>query len=174
MSVSLLRQYIRETVIDASKKFADRRTQNFRQKMQKLANDIPNVFARQEKQEKEINSRLNNLRTIVNRLVNQKRGRLAVPGAFSDGHWGPEASFLNIIAYSSERDDYYPELKRFVRSNAAAFERASNSLKAELAQIENDADELEWPAPWRRYTNWAYIVRLVKDFDEKLHKLLHQ
>lgn len=168
----LLEAYVREAVIDAGSRFKDKRKKDLTDKVLGIVNDMPGIFQAQEKQEAEINQSLNDLQNIPDRLVNQKRARIAVSGAFSDDEFGPQGHLFDVIAWSSPRDHHYESLRRFVQLNADAFESAAHQMELTLADVETYAESLKWSAPWRRYTQWASSVQKVQDFTSSLAKML--
>ena len=155
MSWELLREFIAEAVIDASGSFAAKRAGDFRKKVQGALDDLPNAFQRQAELERDVNFRLAPIEEIPDRFVNPKRLRLAVPGAFS-----------------TERDPHWAALRRFVTANAVAFRRALQAVEQALDDVQAHADEMEWPASWRRYTQWGYVAHNVQSFADKLKRLM--
>ena len=167
MSWELLREFIAEAVIDASGSFAAKRAGDFRKKVQGALDDLPNAFQRQAELERDVNFRLAPIEEIPDRFVNPKRLRLAVPGAFTDDEFGPGAS-----VFSAERDPHWAALRRFVTANAVAFRRALQAVEQALDDVQAHADEMEWPASWRRYTQWGYVAHNVQSFADKLKRLM--
>lgn len=172
MSYKLVQQFINEIFIDAKKRFAKKRANDFSKKIQHLVDDTPNIFERQSEQEKYINDRLDAVMLVPNKFVSQKRMRLAVPDAFGDNEFDQSASVFDIINLSDPQDYYYDSLKAFAKANAEQLLNAHEHMKFMLLEIETDADAMDWPAPWRRYTRWGSISSNVNYFASKLKKIL--
>lgn len=170
-NVDLLRQFIVEAVIDASGTFAARRAQIEREKIGRLSQDMPNVFNRQEDQEKRINARLESIHDVLSRFVSTKRARLMMPKAFSDDEWGPSAKLFDVIE-TAVNSEYEVEAKNYVMQNRSAFTDAVKVMDEEVNKIVSDADALEWPAPWRRYTNYNLTITSLNRFKDALRRLM--
>jgi hypothetical protein len=163
----LLRDFIVEAVIDASDRFKKKRADDTHAKIQSVYDAMPDAFAMQAAQEKEINARLNDLERVVDRHVSQKRARLAMPRVFIDDYdagWGPEGSLFDIVAFTHRGARDHELVKGYVAANAEAFRRAAMDVDAELKNIEKDAEAMQWPAPWKRYTQWGSRVADVNRF----------
>lgn len=170
--MTLLRYVIREAVIDASKRFTQRRADNFTTKLQTFANDMQGVFERQKELEREVNERLTAVTQTPESFVSHKRMRLAVPAAFTDNEWGPSGSIFSIIGLVSSYDDYYDDVVRFVWTNADSFRRSVVAVEKALKDVEQFADEFDWPAPWKRYTQWGVVQNDTQRYVSSLRRML--
>lgn len=168
----LLKAFLKEAVLDAKHRFAQKRSGDLSKKLSSLADELPNAFSKQESQESEVNKLLSDVPSVVDRFVSQKRMRLAAPNEFKDEEWGSNASVFDVVSHIYPRSKSYDEVKQYVVQNRQAFENASAALEEHLSKVERFADAMIWPAPWRRYTIWAIAQTQVQRFVEAVGKML--
>ena len=141
-------------------------------KLQGIASDMPSVFAKQEEQEKGLNERLLALECIVDEEISKKRARHATPQLFTDEDFGPNSGLFNVFSLMHVGDPNYEDVRRFARMNEQGLLRAIDRMNVGLDEIERWADTLEWPAPWRRYTNWGYASTSIRRFVDNVRHML--
>lgn len=166
----LLREFIQESLVDASAAFKAKRSSDFKNKVSNVVGSIPGAFQSQAAQEKHVNDQLEATEGIVDRFVSRNRLRLAVPEAFTDEEWGPTGTVFDVVSMPS--DSYREQLKKFVMNNSEAFLKAIKSMDAEHALIASEADKLKWPAPWRRYTKHNAFASRLNYFKDVVQRLL--
>jgi hypothetical protein len=153
-----------ETVIDASAKFAKKRTDDFSAKIGSVASSIADTFASQEANEKLVNSMIGSARKSLNDIISQRRFRLAVPSAFGPDEWGPNALVFDVISTTHPNSSDYDEIMTFIKDNETIFVRSLEHLRKTMKQIEATADSMKWGASWKRYTTWSTFVSDAQRF----------
>jgi len=162
-----LRTLVREAVIDITGRLAQKKTDAFSKKIAGLADDITSGFARQREQEMMVSDALTEIPTGVDRIVGQKRFRLACPLAFAgDDGWGPDTDVFTIVSMAHGAEPSHEQVMSFVAANAATFADAVRWLDDAVSDAERRFDAMQWPAPWRRYTAWHSFMRDVQKFIE--------
>ncbi len=171
---AVLRGLVREAVIDAAERFRQKRAADAVTKATDLAIDTPGVFEKQESQEEYVDALLEDLKELPNSIVSLKGMRLACPWAFDeDEGWGPEATAFDVVSHASKYNaDDWENLRAFVSLNRDAFTRAAATVKARLDEIAREADEMEWAAPWRRYTAWGSVAASVTRFVANVNEMM--
>lgn len=169
----LIRKIIVEDVIDAAERFKSKQKNDFSKKITSLQGDIQNSFQTQDKQEREINSALEGIRDIPDEIIDQKQMRLAAPKAFDeDTGWGPNGSVYDVVRITHIGAEDYEQVRKFVVANIDKFRQCIAIMRHRLEEIERYADELEWPAPWRRYTRWNTYASEIQQFAYNVQRMI--
>lgn len=156
LRLSELRTLIREEVIDAKKRFTDKRNADFQKKIGDFASSAEDDFAKQEQQEFKANKMMSDLKVEATSLISQKKLALSIPGAFDDNDgFGRNASVFDIVMLSSSRDPHWNFLVKFIQNNASAFKKSVDTFFVGVSELEEEFNSWKWPAPWTRYTNWS-------------------
>jgi hypothetical protein len=174
MTDKILKNFIRETVIDATQKFRDKRTNDVTQKMSKLANDLPKVFKTQAEQEVYINKRLENLEKQASKMLGIKKFLIACPACFnSDEGWETTTGPFTVISFASNwrNSQDWQQIKQFVKHNHNECLAVIAFIKNEMNSIAEEANKMTWAAPWQRYTKWSTSLIDVSRFIENIEKM---
>jgi hypothetical protein len=167
----LLKQFIRETVVDASDKFAQKRKNDFSAKIRGIAKDFPSILANQNIQEKELNDEMKKIIHMGDNLLGS-RARTFMSIAPAARHFNEHTPIIHVLQYTSEEDGHEATeaVEKFISDNLSEIKELINRMKSEAYDLEKRADSMEWAAPWRRYTQWPSFISGIHHFDRFISK----
>jgi hypothetical protein len=175
MGAGDLRTLVREAVIDITGRLQKKKSDAFADKVKDLASSITGAFDQQREQEAAVSDAFDELPVGVDKIVGQKRFRLACPLAFSgDEGWPPDTSVYTIVSLLHPRDYSYEQVARYIAANADVFADSVRWLDDTITGLEKTFDAMDWPAPWRRYTSWGSITRDVQRYTDIVEDITGQ
>lgn len=175
MGTSDLRTLVREAVIDITGRLQKKKSDAFADRVKDLAGSITGAFDQQREQEAAVSDAFDELPVGVDKIVGQKRFRLACPLAFSgDEGWSPDTSVYTIVSLLHPRDYSYEQVARYIATNADVFADSVRWLDDTITELEKTFDAMDWPAPWRRYTSWRSITRDVQRYTDIVEDITGQ
>lgn len=172
--VNLLRYFVFETVIDASERFRAKRKSNLSDKIHGLAIDVQSSFDAQSSQEKMINSAIEDVFNMPgDALGGDKRVMMMLAPIYKHSWEGSDANLFAIIDLADFFDEQEVKvLNAFVKKHEDTLSATINEMKDSLDEIEEWANSMDWPAPWKRYTKWYSSMRSFQSFVGNFQKLL--
>lgn len=167
-------------VIDASNKFKQKRSQDFQKKVVDVVDQIPNAFRTQEENEEWFAKQIQDIwRVGDDAFGGKKRVRLLLAPLYDDGFDSVEYPGLFEILYFSSStiggvttEEQVRFAANFVKKNIDIIQDALDTAKHMFVELEQEADKMTWPAPWRRYTRWGYEKRHLENYQEAVRELL--
>ena len=129
----------------------------FKQKIQRLANDMPDIFANQTKQETWFNNELNQIMQDINKPFQADRLKFAHIAK----DYSKNTTLLDILYFTADENQ---QVANFIKENIKKLTDSILSAQSKIKQLIIEADKLKWAAPFRRYTQLGYVLNHLNSY----------
>jgi hypothetical protein len=147
-----------ENVIDADDDFKKKRSDDFRKKIQSIADDLPNAFQKQEELEKYVDDQLVVLRAKMNDSLKRYRLELApIAKEYQANTTIPDLIYFN----NDPRDEHYDLAKQFMDKHGEVVLKAVEDYIDGMKVLKKWSDEQKWPTgqdSLSRFTKYRYDI----------------
>lgn len=159
-------------VVDKSDLFKQKQQSNFIDRVQKLAADMPNVFAHQKTLEEWMAKELSNIKHIPDKAFG-KRVRLELAPLYAE--YIPGVTLFSVLVFATSdlywekrapKDEKEKLALQFILQNYIKLMQTAEQEKQAMNNLADEANKIKWPAPWQRYTSYGYTwTELNREID---------